>query len=127
VDEITAIQAHTTIGSELVTDIAARYRDTLPCLALAAEVVRSHHERWDGTGYPDLLMGPDIPLSARVMALVSVYEALRCRRPYRPALNHARAMRLIVNGSPGCYDPTLVAAFAAAAGRIEQVYLVPGT
>jgi response regulator RpfG family c-di-GMP phosphodiesterase len=127
VDEITAVQAHTTIGSELVVDVAARYGHALPCLALAAEVVRSHHERWDGTGYPDLLKGPDIPLSARVMALVSVYEALRCRRPYRPALNHVRAMRLIVNGSPGCYDPVLLAAFAAAAGRIEQVYLVPSS
>ncbi|HEY2785634.1 MAG TPA: protein kinase [Fimbriiglobus sp.] len=126
-DEISIVHSHTTVGSEVLVDIAARYSDALPCLSLAAEVVRSHHERWDGTGYPDQLVGPNIPLSARVMALVGVYEALRSRRPYRPPLNHARAVRLIVSESPGYYDPVLSAAFAAAAGRIEQIYQPAGS
>ena len=58
-------------------------------------MVRHHHERWDGGGYPDLLGKTAIPLSARVVGLVSVYDTMRSRRPYRPALTHARAVRAI--------------------------------
>jgi putative nucleotidyltransferase with HDIG domain len=115
--EFAVMQTHTTVGAE--------YLMSIPELHPIIPIVRNHHERWDGTGYPDQLKGPDIPLSSRVMALVSVYEALRTRRPYRPALSHARAVRLIVSESSGNYDPVLVTAFAAAAARIEQVYQIP--
>jgi response regulator RpfG family c-di-GMP phosphodiesterase len=121
-DEQLVVQAHTTVGSEVLVDVAAQYAEAFPCLTVAAEVVRHHHERWDGAGYPDGLAGVDIPLSARVVALVSVYDALRSRRPYRPPLTHARAVRQITAESPGLYDPTLVAAFTAASPQFDEIF-----
>jgi response regulator RpfG family c-di-GMP phosphodiesterase len=121
-DELLMVQAHTTVGSEVLVDVVARYAGAFPCLTLAAEVVRHHHERWDGAGYPDGLAGVDIPLSARVVALVSVYDALRSRRPYRPPVSHARAVRQITTESSGLYDPTLVAAFAAASLQFDEIF-----
>ena len=89
---------------------------------MAAELIRGHHERWDGTGYPDRIGGADIPLSGRVVAIASVYDSLRSRRPYRPALTHTRAVRMLTTECPGRFDPTLLAAFVAASARIEQVF-----
>ena len=106
----------------MLIDIAARLPVPLPDLTMAAEVVRHHHERWDGAGYPDGLAASEIPLSARAVAVVSVYEALRTRRPHRPPLTHARAVRLITAESPGQHDPTLVSAFAAAAARFDEIF-----
>jgi HD-GYP domain-containing protein (c-di-GMP phosphodiesterase class II) len=102
--------------------VAGKFAADLPSLPMAAEVARSHHERWDGAGYPDQLAGPEIPLSARVVAVASVYEALRSRRPHRPPLSHARAVKIITTECAGQFDPALVAAFTAAAARFEQIY-----
>ncbi len=121
-DERMVMQTHTTAGSEVVVDVAARYAGALPYLTLAAEVVRSHHERWDGQGYPDLLGGTAVPLAARAAAVVTVYDALRSRRPHRPGLTHPRAVRVIAEESPGQFDPTLVAAFRQAAGQFDQIF-----
>jgi response regulator RpfG family c-di-GMP phosphodiesterase len=121
-DEHAVVQTHTVIGSQVLIDIAARLPTTLPDLTLAAEVVRHHHERWDGAGYPDGLAGAEVPLAARAVAVASVYEALRSRRPHRPALGHVRAVRQITAESPGQFDPALVAAFAAAAPRFDEVF-----
>ena len=74
-------------------------------------MVRSHHERWDGTGYPDGLKGEDIPEAARVFAIADVLDALTTDRPYRPASSLAEA-REIINGASGThFDPTVVQAF----------------
>ena len=121
-DELVVMQSHTTVGSEVLMAVAGKLAAELPSLPLAAEVARSHHERWDGAGYPDQLSGQEIPLSARVAALVGVYEGLRTRRPHRPALTHAQAVRIITADSPGQFDPHLVTAFAAAAGRFELIH-----
>jgi response regulator RpfG family c-di-GMP phosphodiesterase len=121
-DEESVVQTHTTVGSEVLQRVAGRFVVEVPSLPLAAEVARSHHERWDGTGYPDQLAGADIPLAARVVALVSAYEALRSRRPHRPPQPHPRAVKIITAESPGQFDPTLVAAFLAAAPRFEQIH-----
>ena len=95
-------------------------------LALAAPTARHHHERWDGSGYPDGLAGDAIPLGARVVGLVAVYDALRCRRPYRPALSHPRAVRLITTECEGQFDPTLLAAFTAAADQFDRIFQASG-
>lgn len=116
------VQTHAALGSEWAVTAAARCPDSLSVLTLVAEVTRSHHERWDGRGYPDGLTGDEIPLAARVVAVASVYDALRSRRSYRPALSHARAVRMLTAESPGQFDPTLVAALAAAAARFEKIY-----
>jgi response regulator RpfG family c-di-GMP phosphodiesterase len=121
-DERMVVQTHTTAGSEVIVDVAAKYAGALPYLTLAAEVVRSHHERWDGQGYPDLLAGADIPLAARAAAVVTVYDALRSRRPYRPAVTHAREVRMIGEECPGQFDPALLGAFKRAAAQFDQVF-----
>jgi response regulator RpfG family c-di-GMP phosphodiesterase len=121
-DEQSVVQTHTTVGSEVLMAVAGKLATEMPSLPLAGEVVRSHHERWDGAGYPDMLTGPEIPLAARVMAIVAVYEALRVRRPHRPPLAHSRAMKMILTEMPGHFDPVLLAALTAAAPRFDQIH-----
>lgn len=116
------VQTHTTLGSEWVVATATEWVDCSSKLALAGEVVRSHHERWDGAGYPDGIAGTEIPLGARVVGLVTVYHALRSRRSFRPGLSHPRAIRMIGVESPGQFDPTLVTAMMASASTFEQIF-----
>jgi putative two-component system response regulator len=80
-------------------------------LRYAREIARSHHEKWDGSGYPDKLGGDDIPLSARLMALADVYDALRSQRCYKPAYPHEEAVRQILEGRGTHFDPHVVDAF----------------
>lgn len=121
-DERAVVQTHVSVGAEVLLQVAGKLGSELPFLPMAAEIVRHHHECWDGTGYPDMLKGAEIPLSARVVAVVSVYEALRNRRPYRPGLSHARAVKLITQEMHHCFDPTLLAAFQDAATRFDQIH-----
>ncbi len=92
-------------------------------LSLVRPIIRHHHERVDGRGYPDRLVGEEIPLLARAMSVVDVYDALRTRRPYKPALDEAEALRLLHEGArTGQLDPEIVRIFAeirseAAKGR----------
>jgi response regulator RpfG family c-di-GMP phosphodiesterase len=120
--ERSVIQTHCTIGAEVLMGVAQTYGNEVPGLDIAAEVARHHHERWDGAGYPDGLVGEEIPLAGRVVALVAVYEALRSRRPHRPPLSHAQAVRLISQDSPGQFDPTLLTAFVSVAARFDQIH-----
>jgi putative two-component system response regulator len=76
-------------------------------------IARHHHERWDGKGYPDGLKGEDIPLSARIMAVVDVYDALVSERSYKKALSHEESCQYILAGSGTQFDPLVVEAFAA--------------
>jgi eukaryotic-like serine/threonine-protein kinase len=121
--ERSIVQTHCSIGAEVLIGVAQTFGGDVPGLDIAAEVARCHHERWDGAGYPDGLVGEEIPLPARVASLVAVYEALRSRRPHRPPLSHAQAVRLITQDSPGQFDPTLLAAFVSAAPRFDQIHL----
>ncbi len=120
--ERSIVQTHCSIGAEVLSGVAQTFGGDVPGLDVAAEVARCHHERWDGAGYPDGLVGEDIPLAARAVGLVAVYEALRSRRPHRPPLGHAQAVRLIAHDSPGSFDPTLLAAFVAVATRFDQIH-----
>lgn len=80
-------------------------------LRLAEEISYTHHEKWDGTGYPRQLKGDDIPLSGRIMALADVYDALICKRVYKPALSHDKAKEIILAGRGSHFDPRVVDAF----------------
>ena len=97
------IEQHPVTGSEIVRDIEF--------LGAARDVIRSHHERWDGTGYPDRLAGPDIPLSARAFAVADTLDALTTNRPYRRASSFAKARLIILRGSGSHFDPEVIAAF----------------
>jgi response regulator RpfG family c-di-GMP phosphodiesterase len=121
-EEQAIVQQHTVIGAQVLTDIVNRWPLEVPELGLAGEIVRSHHERWDGAGYPDGLVAGQIPLGARVVALTSVYELMRTKRPHRPALTHTQVVRLLANESPGEFDPTLTAAFTAVARRFDEIF-----
>jgi len=88
-------------------------------LAEASKVVRSHHERWDGNGYPDRLAREEIPLHARVFAVADVFDALTTNRPYRIALSFEQARAMIAEQSGSHFDPRVVDAF----GRIDDAVL----
>jgi HD-GYP domain-containing protein (c-di-GMP phosphodiesterase class II) len=85
-------------------------------------MIRSHHERWDGKGYPDGLVGEACPLTARILCIADVYDALTSVRPYRTALSHEEAMRIMLSGT-GQFDPSLLRIFAswAAVGPAELI------
>ena len=102
-DERRLMERHPTIGWEILRDI--------DFLGAAKDVVRSHHERWDGLGYPDGLAGPAIPFAARVFAVADTLDALTTDRPYRSALNFAEARAIIIDGSGSQFDPDVVSAF----------------
>ncbi len=86
-------------------------------LQMAAEIAHCHHEKWDGTGYPNGLAGEEIPLAARIVAMADIYDALRAERCYKPAFDHEKACHIILNGDEcidpvGHFDPKLLAIFA---------------
>jgi putative two-component system response regulator len=84
----------------------------LRSLDLVRPIMRHHHERWDGTGYPDALKGEAIPLGARIISVVDVYDALHTERPYKPALPHDEAVSLLLRETDaGYWDPRVVTAF----------------
>jgi len=79
----------------------------------AKEISLTHHEKWDGSGYPNQLSKKDIPLSGRLMALADVYDALISKRIYKPAFSHQKATQIIIEGSGSHFDPEVIQAFLA--------------
>lgn len=103
-EERRLVGRHPVIGAEIL--------DGIEFLSKATEVVRSHHERWDGSGYPDGLRGQDIPLAARVFAVADVLDAVTTDRPYRSAIPLPEGRELIMRESGSHFDPQVVQAFA---------------
>jgi cyclic di-GMP phosphodiesterase len=121
-NERLVMQAHTTIGAETLREVARRHPFATGFLHMAIDIARSHHEHWDGTGYPDGLAGASIPLAARVLAFADVYDALRSRRVYKPGLSHTTAVMTIVEGSTGRFDPALVEVFRKTADQFDRIF-----
>ena len=121
-EERAQMQAHTTIGADTLAEVSARYPFATGFFHTAIEIARHHHERWDGNGYPDRLGGEAIPLSARLVALGDVYDALRGRRVYKPALSHRTAVEQILERSAGHFDPALLAVFARIAEQFDRIF-----
>jgi response regulator RpfG family c-di-GMP phosphodiesterase len=120
-EERVIMQTHTTIGADTLTEVARHHNFALAFLQMAIDIVRHHHERWDGAGYPDGLAGTAIPLSARIVSLGDVYDALRSKRVYRPALSHGAVMQLMTE-TPGQFDPALVGVFQSCSDRLNQIF-----
>lgn len=118
-EEYEAVKKHTVIGSELVCAMREKYE--APVSRWLYEVCRWHHERWDGKGYPDGLSGDDIPLSAQVTALADVYDALRTDRPYRRAVPHDEAVRMIKAGECGVFSPRLLYCLDRISGSLRTM------
>ncbi len=119
-DETAVMRTHTIQGAQTLEAVRSKYpRNSF--INMGIDIARSHHERWDGSGYPDSLKGEDIPFSARIMALVDVYDALRTTRCYKPAFSHEKALDLIVTSRSSQFDPTVVDAFVELEGEFAEV------
>lgn len=105
-EEFEVMKTHTTIGANLLESMT-QYRDSALVQA-ARDICRWHHERWDGNGYPDGLKGDEIPISAQVVSIVDVYDALTSDRVYKKAIPHEEAMQMILNGECGTFNPLLI-------------------
>jgi response regulator RpfG family c-di-GMP phosphodiesterase len=116
------MERHTLIGYDILESLARAHGGSLPFLGMAMAIVRSHHERFDGKGYPDRLHGDNIPEAARLVAIADVYDALRRKRHHKPAIPHAQTVRQIVEGSPGQFDPFLLRTFAACENDFERIF-----
>ena len=112
-DEFEIMKTHTTLGRDAIAMAEQRLGKTVPFLRLAKEIAYSHQEKWDGSGYPQGLAGDAIPLSARLMALADVYDALITRRVYKDAMTHEEAVGIVAAGRGSHFDPALVDAFLA--------------
>jgi putative two-component system response regulator len=119
-EEWEQMRRHTVLGASLLKGSSS------PLLELARLIALHHHERWDGSGYPQGLKGVQIPRAARIVMLVDQYDALRSPRPYKPAFSHARSCDIIINGDgrslPEHFDPELLIVFRDTKERFRQIY-----
>jgi len=121
-EEFTTMKTHT-IEGELALDQIASRTDDVEFLRNARLFAGSHHERWDGKGYPRGLSGLDIPLQGRVMAIADVYDALVSERPYKKAFSPEKAVEIIMENSGTQFDPSVAGVFYNARGKFEAVVL----
>ena len=120
-EEFDQIKQHSLIGAETLIDVNRKHPGNLFIL-FGITIARSHHERWDGSGYPDGLAGEDIPLSARIVAVADTYDALRSQRPYKKAFSHADSCEIIINSSGSHFDPLIVQMFVNCEKDLENIY-----
>ena len=122
VDERLIMQTHTTIGAELLQSVARNHGAAQAFLQMAIDVAKHHHERWDGTGYPERLVGEAIPLAARLVTPCDMYDALRSRRLYRPGLAHQAALQVMSANWESQLDPALREPFLRCAEQIAKIF-----
>ena len=116
-DEYTIMKRHAAIGGDVLKELIGD-GPAPDFLKMSTDIAYHHHERYDGTGYPDGLAGEAIPLSARIMAVADVYDALTSKRVYKDAMSHERASAILVEGSGGHFDPAIIASFQ----RCEEAF-----
>lgn len=117
-EEIYEMRKHAKIGSKTLVKLHEEYPNNL-FVKLGIEITQYHHEYWDGNGYPEGLRGNNIPLSARIMAIADVYDALVSKRPYKPAFSHEKALQIITDESGTHFDPDLVKIFLEIMKRVS--------
>ena len=120
-EERIVMQAHTIIGSDTLKEIHQRNGLSMAFLQTAIDITRHHHERFDGAGYPDHLAGSAIPLAARIVAICDVYDALRARRSYKPALSHTASLQMMQEVLEGHFDPALLQVFLQCGDEFERI------
>jgi putative two-component system response regulator len=121
IDEFSNMKLHAEYGKTLLESLQAKVPNQT-FLDYAKTLAYSHHERWDGTGYPGHVKGKDIPLQARMMAIADVYDALVSVRPYKEAFSHEKAMEIICNGRGTQFDPDLIDLFICLSDEIKKIH-----
>ena len=124
--ELAVMRTHTSAGADTLAEVSARYPFATGFFHTAIEIARHHHEKWDGTGYPDRLAGEAIPLAARLVAVGDVYDALRSPRVYKAGMPHAEAVAVLLDRSPGHFDPALLDVFRRVAAQFDRIYRETG-
>jgi putative two-component system response regulator len=124
-DETRIMKTHTTIGARTLREVSHKYPENT-FLSLGAQIAASHHERWDGSGYPEALQGEAIPLVAQIMAVADVYDALRSPRKYKKAFGHEPSVKTMIDGDgrtmPSHFHPRILHAFKRCGGEFDAVY-----
>jgi cyclic di-GMP phosphodiesterase len=119
--EFEVMKTHATLGAQTLDAALTRFPDAR-FLQIARDIAASHHERWDGTGYPQGLKGESIPLCGRIVSLADVYDALTSKRTYKGAFQHGVARAIIVEGSGTHFDPDVVGAFLEVEARFVEIH-----
>jgi putative two-component system response regulator len=117
-DEFEEMKKHAVYGEEIIDRIQKKTRENA-FLVHAKIMAGTHHEKWDGSGYPRGTAGKDIPLQGRIMAIADVYDALLSKRPYKEALPQKEAMRIMWESKGSHFDPVLLDAFVSAFDHAE--------
>ena len=120
-EEFEIMKTHTTLGRQAIEHAEQLLGMQVDFLSMSKDIAQSHQEKWDGSGYPQQLAGDAIPLSARLMALADVYDALISRRIYKPALSHEEATAVINSGRGAHFDPDVVDAFLAIQDEFQAI------
>lgn len=120
-EEMDQMKEHTILGYEVLESATFELHND-PMVIVAAQIAKSHHEKWDGTGYPEGLKGEEIPIGARLMAVADVYDALVSKRVYKEPLPHEDAVNIILEGCDTHFDPDIVNAFKEIADKLPGIY-----
>lgn len=120
-EEFEIMKRHTIIGANTLGEVRKRFPDN-NFIILGSRIALYHHEKWDGTGYPHGLVEDEIPLSARIMAVADVYDALRSKRAYKDPFSHRDSIDIIAKSSGNHFDPEIVNAFLDSEAEIEFIY-----
>ncbi len=124
-EEWKTMKTHATAGAQTLESVLVSYpRNSF--VKMGVEIARSHHERWDGSGYPEGLSGEDIPLAARIFTIADQYDALRSARPYKPPFDHEKTVRILVEGDgrtlPVHFDPRVHHAFRQVEKELKNIW-----
>jgi putative two-component system response regulator len=121
VEEFEIMKTHAALGRIAIENAEKTIGRSAPFLKFAKEIAGSHQEKWDGSGYPEGLAGEDIPISARLMAVADVYDALVSARPYKKPMTHEQSAQIIIEGSGKHFDPDIVNAFIALQDKFKAI------
>ena len=120
-EEFEVIKTHAMVGADMLSDLPIEQQEA-PLVKVASEICRWHHERYDGNGYPDGLKGEEIPISAQVVALADVYDALTSERCYKKAYSHEESLKMILEGQCGAFNPALLLCLEEIADLLESEF-----
>lgn len=125
-EEFEVMKTHSTTGANMLLDLPID-QQVAPLVKTATEICRWHHERYDGRGYPDGLKGDEIPISAQVVSMADVYDALTSKRCYKDAYSHKEAIDMILNGECGVFNPILIECLKDISNTLEREFAVTET